>query len=178
MKQFAFLFTLCTLATATQAQRFATREARIAFLSETPVEDIRAESNEASAILDLSNGQVALQVPILSFHFPKALMEEHFNENYMESDRFPKATFRGVVMGFDPGQSGAQPVTAQGTLEMHGVTKEREVSGTLEQTEGGWVLDAQFDVPCTDHNIDIPKVVTENIAEVIGVTLHAELMQK
>ena len=117
-------------------------------------------------------------MPILSFHFPKALMEEHFNENYMESDRFPKATFRGVVMGLDPGQSGAQPVTAQGTLEMHGVTKEREVSGTLEQTEGGWVLDAQFDVPCTDHNIDIPKVVTENIAEVIGVTLHAELMQK
>ena len=176
--KYILLFACCAVATLAQAQRFATRDARISFLSETPVEDIRAESTEASAILDLATGQVAFQVPILSFHFPKALMEEHFNENYMESERFPKATFRGTLNGLDPALSGIQNVTATGVLEMHGVAVEREVSGTMEQTGSGWVLDAQFDVPCEDHDIDIPKVVTENIAEVIAVTLHAELKAK
>ena len=166
---------LLTTATLAQAQRFATREAHIAFLSETPIEDIQAESHEASAIFDAATGQLAFQVPILSFHFPKALMEEHFNENYMETERHPKATFRGQVMDLDLTATGAQAVRATGTLEMHGVPVERDIAGTMERTETGWRITAAFDVPCADHDIDIPKVVAENIAEVIGVTLTANL---
>lgn len=160
------------------AQQFATREAHISFLSETPLEDIRAESQEASAILDLATGQLAFQVPILSFHFPKALMEEHFNENYMESEQFPKASFRGTLSGLDPGVKDAQGVVAKGTLEMHGVSMEREVTGTMVRTDLGWSLNASFPVACVDHAIDIPKVVSENIAEVIDVTLSATLMPR
>ena len=157
------------------AQQFATRDAHIAFLSETPIEDIRAESHEASAIFDAGTGQLAFQVPILSFHFPKALMEEHFNENYMESEQHPKASFRGTLNGLDPVATEVQEVTAKGTLEMHGVAVEREVTGTMVRTETGWSIEAAFSVPCTDHDIDIPKVVSENIAEVIDVTLSAIL---
>ena len=178
MKQFLFLFTLCFSVTVVQAQRFSTRDARIEFLSETPVEDIQAESNQASAIFDMSNGQMAFQVPILSFHFPKALMEEHFNENYMESARYPKATFRGVVEGLDPNKEGEQFVTVKGTLEMHGVSKERTIQGTMVRDGDWWMVESQFEVACEDHAIDIPKVVTENIAEIIGVTLRAELELK
>ena len=160
------------------AQQFATREATISFLSETPIEDIRAESREASAIFDAGTGQLAFQVPILSFHFPKALMEEHFNENYMESEQFPKATFRGQVLDLDLAAEGAQAVRATGTLQMHGVSVERDIAGTMTRTEEGWSIATEFPVPCTDHDIDIPKVVSENIAEVIDVTLSATLLPR
>ena len=157
------------------AQQFATREATISFLSETPIEDIQAESREASAIFDAGTGQLAFQVPILSFHFPKALMEEHFNENYMESEQFPKATFRGQVLDMDLTAEGPQAVRATGTLTMHGVSVERDIAGTMTRTEEGWSIATEFPVPCADHGIDIPKVVSENIAEVIDVTLTATL---
>ena len=160
------------------AQQFATRVAHISFLSETPVEDIKAESQEASAILDVATGGLAFQVPILSFHFPKALMEEHFNENYMESAKFPKASFRGTVMGWDPDGDAQQEVVAKGKLDMHGVSVAREVTGTMTRTTSGWMIGATFSVPCTDHDIDIPKVVSENIAEVIDVTLTATLLPR
>ena len=166
---------LITSATWAHAQRFATREAHIAFLSETPIEDIQAESHEASAIFDAATSQLAFQVPILSFHFPKALMEEHFNENYMETELYPKASFRGQVMDLDLSVAGPQSVRAVGTLEMHGVAVERDIAGTMERMEGGWRITSAFEVPCTDHDIAIPKVVAENIAEVIGVTLTANL---
>ncbi|MCH1576262.1 MAG: YceI family protein [Flavobacteriales bacterium] len=178
MKNATLILAFCSLVTSVHAQRFVTREAQISFLSETPLEDIRAESKEASAIFDAATGQLAFQLPILSFHFPKALMEEHFNENYMESEQFPKASFRGVVAGLDPEKEGAQPVTATGALEMHGVSQERTIEGTMVRDGDGWIVEAQFEVACEDHNIDIPKVVTENIAEIIGVTLRAELKLK
>jgi hypothetical protein len=174
----ALLFLSLGFCIQASAQQFATREAHISFLSETPLEDIRAESHEASAILDLATEQLAFQVPILSFHFPKALMEEHFNENYMESEQFPKASFRGTLSGLDPGVKDAQGVVAKGTLEMHGVAMEREVTGTMVRTDLGWSLNASFSVACVDHDIDIPKVVSENIAEVIDVTLSATLMPR
>ncbi|MDB4787449.1 YceI family protein [Flavobacteriales bacterium] len=172
------LFVCSALCFSAQAQRFVTRDAQISFLSETPLEDIRAESKEASAIFDVATGQLAFQVPILSFHFPKALMEEHFNENYMESEQFPKATFRGMVKGLDPNKEGEQMVTVTGTLEMHGVAQERTIEGTMVRDGDWWMVESQFEVACEDHSIEIPKVVTENIAEVIGVSLRAELQLK
>ena len=177
--RYTLVMTLMALGCAgpSAAQQFVTREAHISFLSETPIEDIRAESHEASAVFAV-DGQVAFQVPILSFRFPKALMEEHFNENYMESEQFPRAAFRGMVSGFDAQREGTQEVTASGTLTMHGVDVERTISGTLTRLEVGWRIEATFEVPCEDHDIDIPKVVSENIAEVIEVTLSATLLPR
>lgn len=165
------------VSTQARAQQFMTRSAHVDFFSSTPAEDISAVTEQASAVLDLASQNIAFQVPIISFHFEKALMEEHFNENYLESEKFPSATFTGKMSGLNPdaavGQE--QPVTATGTLSIHGVDVERTVEGTAVRTAAGWNLEARFDVPTEDHKIPIPKLVRSKIAESISVTLQAEL---
>lgn len=159
------------------AQQFMTRAAHVDFFSSTPAEDISAVTEQGSAVLDLAANKIAFQIPIVSFHFEKALMEEHFNENYLESDQYPSATFQGTLDGLDTnGEVGlAQAVTAKGTLTIHGVAVDRGMQGSATRTETGWILEAVFDVPTADHNIPIPKLVREKIAEAISVTVRAEL---
>ena len=154
------------------AQQFATRDAHIAFLSETPIEDIRAESHEASAILDVASGRLAFQVPILSFHFPKALMEEHFKK-LLESEQYPKASFRGTL-SVGSGRTGAQEVTAKGTLEMHGVAVEREVTGTMVRTNR-LVHERRSPCPAPTTTSTSPRWSRRH-REVIDVTLSATLL--
>ncbi len=164
-------------ATWAEAQQFMTRSAHVDFFSSTPAEDISAVTEQASAVMDLATQSIAFQVPIISFHFEKALMEEHFNENYLESEKYPSATFQGKLSGLDPNAAvgASQPVTATGTFTVHGVSVEREVAGTAVRTGSGWKLEAQFEVPTEDHAIPIPKLVRSKIAESISVTLRAEL---
>ena len=162
------------------AQQFMSRNASISFFSSTPVEDISAESDQGSAVLDVADSRLAFQVPILSFHFEKALMEEHFNENYMESEQFPAATFQGKIEGLsvDGAEGQVQQVAANGQLTIHGVTVDRRVEGTATRTKDGWTLHATFGVPTADHNIAIPKLVRAKIAEEIEVTLDATLLPR
>lgn len=158
------------------AQQWVTRAGEVHFLSETPIEDIEATSKEASVILDLESGRVAVQVPILSFHFEKALMEEHFNENYMESGTYPKAKFTGTLRDFgDLPESGPVEVMVDGSFEVHGVSVDRPFNGTLEKQGDKVILNCRFDVRTEDHQIPIPSVVRDNIAEVIDVDIRAEL---
>lgn len=177
MKKITFLAMASLAWGSVAAQQFMSRAAHVEFFSETPAENIFAETDQASAVLDLASNQLAFQVPIISFHFEKALMEEHFNENYMESERYPAATFQGKINDIDGAAAvgTALDVTATGTLTVHGVGVERTVNGKATRTEAGWTLDAVFDVPTADHDIAIPKLVREKIAERIAVTLHAEL---
>ena len=157
-------------------QKFFTRSGSVSFFSSTPVEDMEAESEALTAMFDASTGEVAFQVAMRSFHFPNALMEEHFNENYVESEIHPKATFSGSVVGW-PVDGAA--VVARGELTCHGVAVTREIGGTLRQDDDGrWVLEAAFDVPTADHEIPIPAVVRENIAESIAVQVKATLQPK
>jgi hypothetical protein len=157
-------------------QKFFTRSGSVSFFSSTPIEDIEAESVALTAIFDASTGEVAFQVAMRSFHFPNALMEEHFNENYVESEIHPKATFSGSVVGWPVD---GEAVVARGELTCHGVTVAREIGGTLRQDdEGHWVLEAAFDVPTADHEIPIPAVVRENIAESVAVQVKAQLQPK
>lgn len=166
--------------TSASAQQFMSRNAAISFFSSTPVEDISAESDQCSAVLDVADSRLAFQVPILSFHFEKALMEEHFNENYMESEQYPAATFQGTIEGLNPdGAEGqVQQVVADGQLTIHGVSVDRRVEGTASRSSDGWVLHATFAVPTADHKIAIPKLVREKIAEAIEVTLDATLLPR
>ena len=160
------------------AQKLVSRDTYVHFFSETPVEDIEASLKDGVGLINTETKEFVFQVNIQSFTFEKALMQEHFNENYMESAKFPKASFRGTVMGWDPDGDAQQEVVAKGKLDMHGVSVAREVTGTMTRTTSGWMIGATFSVPCTDHNIDIPKVVSENIAEVIDVTLTATLLPR
>lgn len=175
-KTFFPLFVLIFLTLNASAQQWVTRSGEVHFLSETPIEDIEATSKEASVILDLESGRVAVQVPILSFHFEKALMEEHFNENYMESGTYPKAKFTGTLRDFGAlPESGAVEVMVDGSFEVHGVSVDRPFNGTLERKGDTVLLVCNFDVRTEDHAIPIPSVVRDNIAEVIAVDIQATL---
>ena len=159
---------------------YITRSGAVSFYSHAPMEDIAAVNNQASCVLDLETGSFAFQVPIRGFVFPNALMQEHFNENYLESHQFPKATFKGNIdhwleldLGPDP-----QDVAVTGTLTIHGVSREISESGTIARAGGGINGLATFEVAPADYDIRIPKIVRNNIARIIQVTVNVKLQQK
>ena len=153
------------------SQRFITKEAEISFFSEAPIEDISAKNNKVSAVYDDETKQLVFQLNISDFIFPKPLMQEHFNENYLESDKFPKASFSGIV-----GQLN-ESTTATGTLKIHGESNEVEVKGILVKSNDSVMIDATFRIQLKDFNIKIPKIVMYNIAEEIEVTIIAKLKE-
>ncbi|MCA8832108.1 YceI family protein [Hymenobacter pini] len=152
--------------------RYMTQTGSVSFFSTSIIEDIEARTEEVSAIFDLQNGQLAFSIPIKSFQFKRTLMQEHFNENYMESGRFPKATFRGKVLDLDMSgllKGGSQRATVEGDLTIHGVTRHITVPGILELSQGTLLVNAYFNVAPADYNIEIPLLVRENIAKIVGV---------
>jgi polyisoprenoid-binding protein YceI len=181
MKQFITLLALSiTLGSTALAQgKYFTRDGNVSFFSETPVEDIDAHNKKATCVLDNETGAVEFAVLIKSFEFEKALMEEHFNENYMESNEFPKATFKGKLVdyagvrdsGFPPGVE----LKAEGTMMIHGVEKPITALGYVTQEGDGFRLKSSFIVKPEDYNIEIPNTVRENIAKEIAVNVDAEL---
>lgn len=178
MKKIVIIALVALLATPTMAQKFITRTGYIQFFSSTAVEDIEAKNNQVSAIFDQSSNELVVQMPIRGFKFEKALMQEHFNENYMESEEFPKSTFNGKVTGFDASKKGVQKVVFTGKLTIHGVTKEVKEEGTAEMKDGKLMLDAKFMVKPVDYDIKTPSVVADNIAKIIEVTMDLDLSLK
>lgn len=175
----AALLTSCT--TALFAQKFMSLTSKVTFLSSTPLENFDAINNEVTSIIDAEKNGVAFIVPVKSFKFKSALMQEHFNENYMESDNFPKATFKGTFKGFDVAnfsKEGTYKVTADGDLTIHGVTKTVSIPGTIQVKNGSIVSDAKFMVATKDYNIKVPSAVGTKIAQEIEVTVHADLKKK
>jgi polyisoprenoid-binding protein YceI len=153
--------------------RYATRNGHVAFHSETPMENITAENNKVTSVFDATSGVVQFDVLIKAFSFEKALMQEHFNENYMESNTFPKASFKGKVSGVTAEQlkkAGTYEVDVAGDITMHGVTKPMKTKGTITVDAAGAIkATSNFKVKPEDHDITIPGVVRKNIAEVIDV---------
>ena len=146
------------------------RNAQISFFSETPLENISGLNKNVTAILNAKTSEVAVKMQIAQFEFPNKLMQEHFNENYLESDKYPTASFTGKIQEkVDFSKEGVQTVTAKGMLNMHGVAKERTMTGKLTVTKTGASLVCEFNVPLTDHKIEVPKLVFEKIAEIIAV---------
>jgi hypothetical protein len=174
MKKLLLLFSVMIMTLPSYPQRYITKNGYIGFFSHTPVEDIKAENNQVAGALDISTGEMVFQVLMRSFHFEKALMEEHFNENYLESDRFPKAEFRGKINDaekINPTEKGSHDVTVEGDLTIHGVTKPVTANGTIQVTDDGLIADSRFNIVPEDYNITIPNVVRENIAKNVEVTV-------
>lgn len=166
----AFTTAFLSFAVFSSAQVLSTSTGEINFYSKTPVEDIAAKNTKVSAALNTATGEVLSIVTIKDFAFPNKLMQEHFNENYMESDKFPKAIFKGKVA--DPSslaKPGTYKVSAPGKMTIHGVEKEYNLVGTLVVAADKTTLDCSFDVLLTDHNIERPSIVMVKIAEKINV---------
>jgi len=176
MKNLLILIVLSTLVSVSaEAQKFYTRDGHISFFSSTSVEDIKADNYQVSSILNGENGEIVFSVLMKGFEFEKALMEEHFNEKYVHSDEYPKATFKGRIENWtdiDLGQEGAVDVTVVGVMSLHGVEQEITQIGELTVAEGA-VTDAMasFDLVLEDYDVKVPSIVKENIAEKVLVTV-------
>ena len=155
--------------------KFISKNAFISFYSRTPMEDILGESNEAVSILNAETGEIGFQAIMTTFHFKRALMEEHFNENYMESNKFPKSKFNGKIEGFNK-EMLKEPVAnikITGQLNVHGVEKTITVPGTLGLEDGKLVGTSKFKVTPEDYGIAIPSLVRDKIGKEMDVTVKA-----
>lgn len=158
------------------AQTFVGKSVKVSLYSSTPVEDIKASSTTGSAVLLAQTQELAIQVPIKSLVFDRKLMQEHFNENYMESDKYPLAKFKGIVEPkIDCTKDGEYMVNAKGILTIHGVDQARNISGKITVKNGLVSLESNFEVTCVAHQIKIPKLVFTKIAEVIQLKVSGTL---
>ncbi|MES2733236.1 MAG: YceI family protein [Bacteroidota bacterium] len=153
------------------AQRYLSESGSVSFFSEAPIENISANNSQVASLFDAANGQIAFAVPIKSFEFAKSLMREHFNESYLESDKYPKATFKGLITGFEI-KEGKQRVSANGDLFIHGITRKVTTEGTMEISGDKILLTTAFLVKLEDYQIKVPKVVFYNIADAIQVKMN------
>lgn len=151
------------------AQRYKSSESHIKFYSDAPMEDIEAINEAATSVVDVKSKNVVIVVPVKSFSFKKKLMQEHFNENYLESDKYPNAIFKGKITDWD-GEEGSTNATAKGTLEMHGVSKEITIAGELTYSGSDLNLSTVFMIRLEDYDIKIPTAVFYKIAEAVEVT--------
>ncbi|GCC50189.1 YceI family protein [Chryseotalea sanaruensis] len=174
------LLIFCLLLTGTaEAQKYNSTKGSISFLSDALIEDIAAENTAALAILDASSRQLAFSVPVNEFQFEKKLMQAHFNEKYLETEKYPKATFQGSLSDFSMTSKASQQVTAKGKLTIHGVTKDVQIPGTLLiDAKSEIKINAAFVVALKDYNVKIPKLLWENIAEEVNVKIDFTLQPK
>ena len=178
MNKILLSFILSLVVNTVFAQKYLCKNGLVSFFSATPVENIEAKSNECSSALDSKTGDLVVVIPIKSFKFEHLLMQEHFNENYMESHKYPKAFFKGKIAGIesiDFSKEATHKVNAVGQLTIHNVTREVNIPGTISIQNGQILLDSKFDVRCADHNIKIPKLVLVKIAESIEVHINNSL---
>jgi polyisoprenoid-binding protein YceI len=173
MKQIITLF-CCFLfiANSNSQERFLTKSGSINFYSKAPMEDITADNNQVLSIIDATKGKMAISILMKSFLFDKALMQEHFNENYVESDKYPKATFKGDILNFDALNETASKAKVKGMLTIHGVSKEITIDANFTKTKDAILVDGNFIIEVDDFNIKIPAVVAKNIAKKIKVSFN------
>ncbi|WP_018343546.1 YceI family protein [Cytophaga aurantiaca] len=170
---YSVLFVMCALP-ALHAQVFATGTAKTSFYSTARLENIEATSKKTTAVINTATNQVLFKILISSFVFKNGLMQEHFNETYMESDKYPYAQFEGKINEhIDYTVEGEYPVTVTGTLLVHGVEVVRTISGKVKVSAGSVTLSADFVVNASAHKIDIPKDKISNIAQDIKVSVYA-----
>lgn len=160
---------------ALKAQVYTTRNGFIGFYSKTPLEDIKGENKQVYAGIDVAQKKLGFNLLVKGFSFPKKLMQDHFNENYIESDEYPNAKFNGVYTGdVDLTRNGLYNVQAEGQLTLHGVTKSITTPATIEVKEGKLIGKAEFKLTPGDFNIRIPAIVREKIAQQIEVRVYVE----
>lgn len=156
------------------AQVYITKNGSISFFSKTSMENIQAQNNQVVSIVNLEKGDIAFSVLIKGFVFKKALMQEHFNEDYLESDKYQKATFRGLIENITSLSSradGSYPVNVSGELIMHGVARKVTIPGKITIAGGKVSAHAEFNVLLSNYNISVPKLVENNISPTIRIQM-------
>lgn len=177
-KTILLLLVLMLASTQFYGQRFITKTGHIFFYSEAPLETIEAHNKQVNAALDTKTGDLVFKVLMKSFLFEKALMQEHFNENYVESDKFPNATFKGKVVNLGDinfSKAGKYPAEVEGTLTIHGESQTTKASGEFDVKKGMINGSTKFTIQIADYNIEIPGAVAGKISEEIEITVDVNL---
>lgn len=172
MKKLIVVFILIGISLVGYSGNYFTKTGHIWFFSDAPLEDIEAHNRQVTSILKTETGEMVFKVLMKGFQFEKALMQEHFNEKYVESDLYPESTFKGSITNIDEvdfESDGTYEVNVEGDLSIHGVTTPVEAKGTLEVKENKIIGKCTFQVAVADYKIKIPGAVRDNIAEVIDI---------
>jgi len=179
MKKVMLIMAMVGMGFLANAQMYSTAAGKVGFFSKTPIEDIKAENTTVLSVLKAETNELVISINNMSFDFDNKLMQEHFNEKYMESDKNPKSTFKGKINEkIDYTKDGVYAVTATGILNIHGVDQNRTITGTLTIKEGNVQLVSNFKVKVADHKIKVPTVVTAKIAEEIDVKVDMLLVKR
>lgn len=173
------LLFLLVLGNDLAAQKYSSTASEVSFYSDAPLEKIQAVNKDGKSVLNSATNEIAFVVAIRGFHFEKPLMEEHFNENYLESHTYKTATFKAKIKEkIDFRKDGTYEATAVGKMNIHGVEKEYAIPGKITVKDGKISIDAKFQVRIADHNIQVPQLVIKNIAEIVEVTVHFDFEEK
>ena len=173
MKNSIIIALLLCFSVASAQEKLVTKNGTTTFEASVPsFEEVKAKNENVTCILNTKTGEIASLALIKGFKFKIALMEEHFNENYMESTRYPKATFRGILKDFDLKEVTATPkeFSLKGKLEIHGKSKEITTIAKIKKTEKGIEIETNFSVNASDFDIQIPSVVKNKVSNKINVT--------
>lgn len=168
---FVFLFGFDS---AYAQDRFVSRQGQVTFFSYASVENIAAKNNQALSIIDFYKKEIAVSMLMRAFVFKKDLMHEHFNESYIETDIYPKATFQGSLEQFDLQQDFPQTKIIEGSITIRDVTKKVLVKTSLNRIENGFVLTGEFELTVRDFNIKIPPILANNIAKIVAVKINVQ----
>jgi len=178
-KKLLFIFLLAGISSVF-GQKFATKTGTLKFeASVDSFEEITAENKNTSAVLESSSGEIAVLSLMKGFRFKVALMEEHFNENYVESDKFPKTTFKGKIEDFDISKLSptAKVFKLSGDLTLHGKTKKITTTAKISKSGEKITLIGNFDVKPEDFDIEIPKIVSKKVADKVSITYNFSLQK-
>ena len=181
MQKALLLFLLFTCIIAVGQSKYMTKTGSMSFEASQPTfEPIEANHTAVSALLNVKTGELAVLALVRGFRFPLALMEEHFNENYIESHKYPKTSFKGSILNFDRNTLSKQPLTVQltGELSMHGVTNTINIEGRITKADGLITLESSFAVKTSDYAIEIPSLVRKQIDENVQIEVSLPLQPK
>ena len=173
-----FLFAILLPCMLSAQGSFYSKSGRISFYSSTRVENIEAINKSVGVVLNTGTGDLTISALMKGFEFKKALMQEHFNSKFVESDKYPKASFNGKVINnasINYAVNGTYNVTVKGNLTLHGQTKELETPGTITVKDGKLLMNAVFNVTLADFKITVPRMYTDNISKTIRVTVDFNL---
>lgn len=172
MKKITLIFLLYFANLALAQEKMTTQKGIIDFEASVPLfEEVKAKNENAACIINLETGELSSTVLIKDFHFKIALMEQHFNENYMESDRYPKAVFKGTIEGFNLNIIGTSPkeFKLKGTLKLHGKLKKINTVVLLKKSNNGLEIITDFNVNSKEFNIKIPEILSMKVAETVNI---------
>ncbi len=172
----AILFVFQSTNSTVFAQRYTLEDSKVHFFSSAVVEDIEAVNKDCKGVIDSKTDAFSFRIPIKSFVFPSSLMQQHFNENYMESEKYPNATFKGKIEGdYDLKKDGTYDVMAVGDLEIHGKKQPRKIHSQIIVKNGKASIKSTFNVKLEDHDVEIPSLMFQKIAEIIKVDMNSDL---